>query len=184
MGPVLLNIQTTVIMFRVAIFAGLLCLGMASYEIKECMPNSVVKVNSATIAPHPIPLDKGFHINYDADLLEEIDGTIDVDVTFKKKVGFLWVTVPCISDVGSCTYEDICTLMEDEIDSGICSKLEALGLPCACPMDPKKYDMSVDVPPIDLGAIGIAVGGDYEMKVVIKKGRNKIGCVEAKISLE
>ena len=56
------------------------------------------------------------------------------------------------------TYEDICTLMEDEIDSGICSKLEALGLPCACPMDPKKYDMSVDVPPIDLGAIGIAVG--------------------------
>merc|ERR1719384_887181 len=99
-------------MLRLTVFAALLCLGF-SIKVKNCMKNSVVKVGHVKVHPHPIPIDKGFHINYDASIIDTIDGDITVDVTIKKKLGWIWVKVPCISQAGSCSYEDICTQMDE-----------------------------------------------------------------------
>ena len=39
--------------------------------------------------------------SYDASIIDTIDGDITVDVTIKKKLGWIWVKVPCIAQAGS-----------------------------------------------------------------------------------
>merc|ERR1712008_468175 len=179
-----LTIHFTSTMLRFAVFSALLCLAFGQ-EVKNCMKDSVLQVSKVEISPHPIPIEKGFHINYDATVVREIDGEVDVDVTIKKKLGFLWVTVPCVMEAGSCTYEDICAQMDDNIDSDICDILTNFGIPCGCPFEASTFKNSVDVPAFEIPGVAAAlVSGTYHIKAEIKQGRKMIGCIEAEADIE
>merc|ERR1712018_1085146 len=98
-------------MLKLAIFT---CLLAAAYALKysECMADSAIKVNSVELAPYPPNLSQGFKATYDVDVLKTIDGNVDVSLKLQKKMG-IWITIPCTGNVGSCTYKDICTLVND-----------------------------------------------------------------------
>ena len=48
-----------------------------------------------------------------------------------KKVGSIWVKVPCIGEIGSCTYDDLCSILSmiPECPDPFTSN----GVPCQCP---------------------------------------------------
>jgi hypothetical protein len=49
----------------------------------------------------------------------------------------VWIKVPCVKSIGSCTYDDLCTLLEKIPlqPDGTCPKpLPSLGIPCRCPI--------------------------------------------------
>ena len=76
------------------------------YKYWDCIlyptvPNSAVYINHVSISPYPPSLSNGFSITYDAGSHEVIDDDVDVKLTLKAKIGFLWVTIPCIKDIGS-----------------------------------------------------------------------------------
>lgn len=53
----------------------------------------------------------------------------------EKEVAGFWVKIPCVEQLGSCTYEDGCELLNMYIPPGEpCPEpLHSYGLPCHCP---------------------------------------------------
>jgi len=56
-----------------------------------------------------------------------------LSLTVKKKMGFIWVHIPCMRKQGSCTYENIC----EKISHFDCPPIfKKYGIPCRCPVAP------------------------------------------------
>lgn len=64
-------------------------------------------------------------------------------VVMQKRIDGFFIKVPCVNNIGSCTYYDICTHW-----TPICSALFApYGVPCVCPIPANTYtipDMTVE----------------------------------------
>jgi len=60
---------------------------------------------------------------------------LQLTVTVKKDVIF-WITVPCIDDVGSCTYDDACAFIA-QFDCP--TPFQKYGIPCRCPIAKVSY---------------------------------------------
>lgn len=56
-------------------------------------------------------------------------------VTLEKKVAEIWIQIPCIDQMGSCTYDNLCSILDDIIPPGQpCPEpLVTYGIPCHCP---------------------------------------------------
>lgn len=53
----------------------------------------------------------------------------------EKALGDLWIQLPCIDRMGSCTYDDVCSMLDEVIPPGTpCPEpLLTDGIPCHCP---------------------------------------------------
>lgn len=53
----------------------------------------------------------------------------------EKALGDLWIQLPCIEQLGSCTYDDVCSILDELIPPGTpCPEpLLTYGIPCHCP---------------------------------------------------
>lgn len=53
----------------------------------------------------------------------------------EKALGDLWIQLPCIDQLGSCTYDDVCSILDELIPPGTpCPEpLLTYGIPCHCP---------------------------------------------------
>ena len=54
---------------------------------------------------------------------------LQLSLSVKKKVLF-WITVPCIDNVGSCTYDNVCDLL---VTFACPPPFKKYGIPCSCP---------------------------------------------------
>lgn len=59
-----------------------------------------------------------------------------VELTVEKEVAGIWIKIPCVDQIGSCTYKDICDILDNFIPPGEpCPEpLRTYGLPCHCPI--------------------------------------------------
>lgn len=93
-------------------------------------------------------------------------------VLVERKVGPFFVKVPCVNNLGSCTYNNAC-----ELWAQYCPKYAAkYGLPCQCPIPANTYSVSdasitinVSLPPELLG--------EYRTTADIRSGDSHFGCV-------
>lgn len=58
----------------------------------------------------------------------------------KKKVGWIWIQIPCEGKFGSCDYDDLCQVWPSP---GIECPLpfKEHGIPCECPFSPRNYSL-------------------------------------------
>lgn len=58
-----------------------------------------------------------------------------LNVTLEKEVAGFWVKIPCLEELGSCHYQDVCDVLNQLILPGQdCPEpLHTYGLPCRCP---------------------------------------------------
>ena len=69
-----------------------------------------------------------------------------MELTIKKKL-FVWITIPCIDHVGSCTYPDICS----QSNASSCPPaFKKYGIPCSCPIKPVSISQVSSVTGISL----------------------------------
>jgi ganglioside GM2 activator len=72
-------------------------------------------------------------------LKENLTSPIKLNVTLKKKVFLFYVTVPCEDGFGSCTYNNVCSLISQEK----CPKLFVdQNISCRCPIAARNYTIS------------------------------------------
>lgn len=90
-----------------------------------------------------------------------------------------YVKIPCIDNVGSCTYGDICKLWADA-----CPKqFEKYGLPCNCPFPAKTYTVS-DVVVEIAGKLPGIVTGEYRITGnMVSASAGHIGCLQVIVDL-
>ncbi|XP_033617426.1 ganglioside GM2 activator isoform X1 [Fukomys damarensis] len=114
-------------------------------------------------------------------------GAEQVELTVEREVAGLWIKIPCVEKLGSCTYEDICNMLTTYIPPGEpCPEpLHTYGLPCHCPFKEGTYSLprsDFTVPELELP--GWLSSGNYRVQSILSSGGKRLGCVKISASLK
>ncbi|XP_057297489.1 ganglioside GM2 activator-like [Hydractinia symbiolongicarpus] len=84
----------------------------------EADPAAILRVKHIT---EPVILQKGkrFEADFDIDIKRKFPPTFKAVISLQRKVWFAWVPLPCINQVGSCTYDVTCDMLNKlQIENG------------------------------------------------------------------
>ncbi len=102
-----------------------------------------------------------------------------MELTLEKKIAGFWIKVPCIDNVGSCTYNGICADW-----AKVCPTYFAqYGLPCTCPFPAKSYSVAGASFPITGSIPGIAAGDFQATANLVSTTGGHIVCLQLGITL-
>jgi ganglioside GM2 activator len=75
----------------------------------------------------------------------------------EKKIAGFYIKIPCIANLGSCTYNDLCKDW-----AAVCPQYAKFGIPCTCPIPANTYtvdglvaDVTTKLPPGSSGDLRI-----------------------------
>ncbi|XP_042309166.1 ganglioside GM2 activator [Sceloporus undulatus] len=158
-----------------------------NFSWENCGPSSnPAGIKSLSIGPDPVVIPGNIRISASLYTSVALTAPLKVVVVLEKRLGEMWLKVPCVDQLGSCTYEDICALLDSVIPPGQpCPEpLLSYGLPCHCPFKAGTYNLpqsDIYIPKIDLPAF--LTNGDYKIQAVIFMGDQEIACVRLCFSL-
>ncbi|XP_038056408.1 ganglioside GM2 activator-like [Patiria miniata] len=124
-------------------------------------------------------------VSIDAHVDEELDSPLKAVVKIQRKVFWWWITMPCVSDYGSCTYQDMCQFLPPAYNGppGSCpAPLQDLPS-CQCPLRTGTYSVKSD---IDIPSIKIPswlISGNYWAQIKLYKNSREVGCNEIYFSV-
>jgi len=156
-------------------------LTLQHFSWKTCgSPSDPIQIANLTLSPDPIKLGSLIKVTGSGQITLDLGAPIEVDLTVQKKV-FVWVTLPCIDEMGSCTYSDLCA----RLPPPPCPQpLIAANLPCNCPFPAGTYSVK------DLEVVfdstkypAWLTEGDFKVHVVLKKDGQSIACYDVDLNI-
>nr|XP_009940948.1 PREDICTED: ganglioside GM2 activator [Opisthocomus hoazin] len=154
-----------------------------------------VVVKSLTVAPDPITIPGTLTLSGTVSCGETISsplkwpapaaGSRDVPGHRCGSPELAWL--PCTNFLGSCTYDDVCTLLDDAIPPGtFCPEpLLTYGIPCHCPFQEGSYSLpesNIELPEVELPSW--LTNGNYRVQAVISSDGNQLACMKVTFSLQ
>jgi ganglioside GM2 activator len=160
-----------------------------TFQWDNCSGSQAVdlRIRSGSISPDPVPLPGTITVAVNFTLTKTLRSPLKAEVTLEKRVGnsSTYLPIPCIDNIGSCTYDDLCELIPyiDECPP----PLSTYHIPCQCPFAAGNYSLpqyEFDLPyPGNLPSW--LVSGDYYGKAKLTDADgDPAGCYEAKIGLK
>lgn len=149
--------------------------------------NSILHVTSFSMSPSYVPIPGNITISANVRVDTDLSAPISADVTMKKRYFWVWATVPCVEKVGSCTYDDLCSMLPNANDppTDPCpSEFADLNMPCKCPIASKSYtvqNIQVQIPDPDTD---FPLSGLYRVEAVFKSQGAQIGCVRLEMDVQ
>ncbi|XP_054547541.1 ganglioside GM2 activator [Talpa occidentalis] len=143
-------------------------------------------VTSMTVEPDPIAVPGNLTVSAEAKTSVPLLTPLKVELTVEKEVAGIWVKIPCVEQMGSCTYENICDMLDTLIPPGhpCPGLLHTYGLPCHCPFKAGTYALPrSDFTLPDLELPGWLSSGHYRVQGVLSSGQ-RLGCVKVSFSLK
>jgi len=139
-----------------------------------------VLLKSLTLAPDPLVLGENITIGFSASLAENIS-SVRAEVTLEKKILGIWTEIPCIENVGSCSYDDLCDVLPKHPCGPILTKYH---IPCHCPFPEGSYAL----PPVSVKTKNpnldwLTDGDFYGMGQLYDSNDNEIACYEVYVSI-
>nr|XP_051674744.1 ganglioside GM2 activator isoform X1 [Oryctolagus cuniculus]XP_051674745.1 ganglioside GM2 activator isoform X1 [Oryctolagus cuniculus] len=146
-----------------------------------------VIVNSLTLEPDPIVIPGNVTIGAEVKTSVPLVSPQKVVLTVEKKVAGVWIKIPCVEQLGSCTYDNVCNVLDMLVPPGkSCSELlHADGLPCHCPIKEGTYSLPsrvFTVPEMELP--NWLVTGNYYIQGVLSSGEKRLACVKISASVK
>ncbi|XP_064646643.1 ganglioside GM2 activator-like [Lineus longissimus] len=165
-------------------------------------PNRPLRVTSLSMTPSPLTMPGELHVSFGGEVTRELGASLMM-INIQRESGFSWlmrnVTVPCIRNIGSCTYPDTCNLIDRMIDEDwlyisrnvgqqIRQNLVDKGLNTACPLQPQQIniqDMAFQLPAIPR-ALSLFAGGTYHATVRFlgQANQKELGCIAMRIIVD
>ncbi|XP_004836728.1 ganglioside GM2 activator [Heterocephalus glaber] len=144
-------------------------------------------IKSLTVEPDPIVIPGNVTVGTEGKTSVPLTSPLQVELTVEKEVAGLWIKIPCVEQLGSCTYEDICNLLANFIPPGEpCPEpLHTYGLPCHCPFKEGTYSLprsDFTLPALELP--GWLSSGNYRIQSIVSGGGKRLGCVKISASLK
>lgn len=143
--------------------------------------NDIVKINQLRVSPSPIKTPGSVDVSFDVDVKENITSPLKLSLVMEKHALWVWVKIPCIQDIGSCDYSDICSLIPKP-----CPELIAkTGLPCQCPVPGRNYKLpstTFQIPNVPLPSI--IENGNYRVTVHGSMHGVPLFCYKIELSLD
>lgn len=146
-----------------------------SFSWNDCGQSSdAAHVKSITISPDPLNLPGNVTVAFSWYTTDDITSPLALDIKLEKKIGFLWITVPCNRIPGTCHHVNIC----DELSKETCPT----GYPnCHCPIKKGIYTMTPTTFSVPQGGVP---SGDYRLTARLKQNGNEIGCVHLELAVD
>lgn len=160
---------------------------LASFSWDNCDEGKdPVVVKSLTLEPDPIVIPGNVTVSAEAKTSVALKSPQKVELTVEKEVAGFWVKIPCVEQLGSCTYDNLCDLLDIIIPPGeLCPEpLHTYGLPCHCPFKEGTYSL----PPSDFSLPDLELPswlstGNYRIVSVLSSGGQRLACVKIAASL-
>ncbi|KAE8277153.1 Ganglioside GM2 activator Cerebroside sulfate activator protein GM2-AP [Larimichthys crocea] len=111
------------------------------FDWKNCgKPDDPAAIKSLSLSPDPISIPGDLTASASGSTSVELSAPLSVNVTLEKEVAGFWVKIPCVDELGSCHYTDVCDILDQLIPPGQdCPEpLHTYGLPCRCPFKASK----------------------------------------------
>lgn len=156
---------------------------------KEHIPNEII-LNSLHLSPSPLTLPGSFNVSASLSINRYLTGSTKLEVDIQKNVAGVWTTIPCISDFGSCTYDNFCGMLRGLMFNKCDKEMEAKGVPCDCPFPTGTFTLptqTVKVTNEQISQIPVPnflVNGEYYLKAEFKDVYDRtIGCFEVFVAV-
>uniref|UniRef100_A0A6B2F676 MD-2-related lipid-recognition domain-containing protein n=1 Tax=Bothriechis nubestris TaxID=1766655 RepID=A0A6B2F676_9SAUR len=150
-------------------------------------PSEPAIIKSLSVSPDPIAVPGDVTVSASGANTISLCAPLKATVILEKKLGDIWIKVPCVDQLGSCTYDDTCTMLDSLIPPGepCPPPLQSYGIPCHCPFKAGTYTLPSSeffIPNMDLPSF--LTNGDYKMKVVLSNGDQEMSCTKLSFSLQ
>ncbi|KAM5299099.1 ganglioside GM2 activator [Ctenodactylus gundi] len=143
-------------------------------------------IHSLTLEPDPVVVPGNVTFSAEGKTSVPLKSPLKVELTVEKEVAGLWIKIPCVEQIGSCTYADFCNMLDELLPPGeSCPEpLHAYGLPCHCPFKEGTYSLpKSDLMLPDLDLPSWLSSGNYRIQGVLSSGGQHLGCVKISASL-
>jgi len=146
---------------------------LGAYKFVNCdKPGDLLNVTKLNISPDPLSFPGSLGVDFAGVFKKTLDAPLKASIVLERKVGSTWIHIPCISGIGSCTYDDICELLQ----GAVCPPpFGANGVPCKCPFTAGNYKLPNVSFDIDAA---VFPPGDYHAKGTLMNGDASVGCIE------
>jgi len=144
-----------------------------------------VQLASLAVGPDPIVLGNNITVSFAAKMGNNIvaGSGFSAGVTIEKKIFGIWTEIPCVDSVGSCSYDDFCSLFKPH-PNGCGPILEEYKLPCDCPFNTGSYSMPTTSIKTKNPNLSWLTDGDFYLKgQIFDSGGNEWACYEVYASL-
>ncbi|XP_053575625.1 ganglioside GM2 activator-like [Bombina bombina] len=145
------------------------------------------KIKSLSVSPDPVSIPGDVTISTVLDTTVPLASPLQIVINAEKELLGEWITVPCVDKIGSCTYNNVCDLLNLVFPPGkeCPALLRSYGLPCHCPFKAGSYslpDTTLKIPNISLPSW--LATGSYKVTGILKAGDKEIGCAKFTFSLD
>ncbi|CAL1530901.1 unnamed protein product [Lymnaea stagnalis] len=152
-----------------------------SFSFKNCAdPNTEIAVPSnIRVSPDPIKIPGNITVSGKVVFKTSFGSPIKAVAVIEKEVFGVWVKVPCVDNVGSCTYNDLCTMVEIK---DCPPQITSIGLSCQCPFP----EGSFNVAPVTVEikeSLPVKVSGGVKIHVTATYQSQLLTCVELQLTL-
>ncbi|KAJ8015057.1 hypothetical protein DPEC_G00022180 [Dallia pectoralis] len=144
-------------------------------------PEDPAVLKTLVLSPDPITIPGDLTASASGSTTVELASPLAVNVTLEKEVAGFWIKVPCVDEIGSCQYTDVCNLLNLLIPPGQdCPEpLHTYGMPCHCPFKAGVYTLPESgfyLPDMDLPYW--LTNGHYKVQGVFGSMEKELGCLK------
>jgi len=101
-------------------------------------------LQSISITPFPIVLGANMTLQFNSLLNVTVNNItaqdFAADIYIYKYIFGVWVYIPCVDGLGSCSFDDVCELF-DYLNQESCSEVKKWNMPCKCPIPAGSYSI-------------------------------------------
>jgi len=123
------------------------------FSYDDCSgPSDPVHLRKLHVSPDPIPIPGNLVVDASAEVGESIAGFLKASVKLETEIFGHFFEIPCIDNVGSCDYNDLCSILPKPEEPCPPAFVKA-GIPCRCPFPAGKFNLptsSIALPSIPL----------------------------------
>jgi len=157
-------------------------LTLGAFEWENCgAKGDPVQLKALTVSPDPIAIPGSATVTLDATIASTIQTATSLAIVLKKSVFGVFIEIPCVDNIGSCTYNNPCDLLANVTCP---PELVKLGWTCRCPIAAKHYvvpSTTFKIPKIPLPSF--LESGDYQIQATLKNGGEELACYKITASL-
>ncbi|ELT90215.1 hypothetical protein CAPTEDRAFT_219327 [Capitella teleta] len=153
-------------------------------------PDRPIRILNVTASPLPVRAPGKFRIAASANVSEELPPKMGVDVIVSKSLFGFNFKIPCVNNIGTCHYSDVCSLLDAYFGHRRrCPRwLRRHQLPCRCPIQPDVYSLkrfSVQIPKLS-GMMEVLARGEYQIiiRVVNEDNKNELACFQSTFEIK
>jgi len=145
-------------------------------------PTNPFIIKNLNLTPDPIKIPGTLGVSATINITAAVSQPLKAVMEIHKRLLNEWIKIPCIDNVGSCTYDDLCTL--DPYKPGSTCPPVFGKFPCSCPFktglytfNPAKFKIDIDLP-------SFLAKGEYKAEIKMSSSIGDVGCLNMQFNLD